>query len=93
MAYRIFLREATRIAGLKPEENSFPEADQSFFVEEAKRRDHRRLGKELELFTTQDQIGPGLILWLPKGALLRRLIEDYWKDEHYRHDYERFYSH
>ena len=57
-------------------------------LEEAKKRDHRRIGKELELFTIQDQVGPGLILWQPKGALLRRLIEDYWKDEHYRHDYE-----
>lgn len=61
-------------------------------LEEAKKRDHRRLGKELELFTTQDMIGPGLILWQPKGALLRRLIEDYWKDEHYRHDYELLYT-
>ena len=61
-------------------------------LEEAKKRDHRRLGKEMELFTTQDQIGPGLILWQPKGALLRRLIEDYWKDEHYRHDYELLYT-
>ncbi|MDR3628749.1 MAG: threonine--tRNA ligase [Desulfocapsaceae bacterium] len=61
-------------------------------LEEAKKRDHRRLGKELELFTTQDQIGPGLILWLPKGALLRRLIEDFWKDEHYKHDYELLYT-
>jgi threonyl-tRNA synthetase len=61
-------------------------------LEEAKKRDHRRLGKELELFTTEDQIGPGLILWQPKGALLRRLIEDYWKDEHYRHDYELLYT-
>jgi threonyl-tRNA synthetase len=61
-------------------------------LEEAKKRDHRRLGKELELFTTQDEIGPGLILWQPKGALLRRLIEDYWKDEHYRHDYELLYT-
>ncbi len=59
-----------------------------FQLEEAKKRDHRKLGKELELFTIQDQVGPGLILWQPKGALLRRLIEDYWKDEHYRHDYE-----
>ncbi|MDF1613667.1 threonine--tRNA ligase [Desulfurivibrio dismutans] len=57
-------------------------------LEEAKKRDHRKLGKELELFTINDQIGPGLILWQPKGALLRRLIEDYWRDEHYRHDYE-----
>jgi len=61
-------------------------------LEEAKKRDHRRLGKELQLFTTDDQIGPGLILWQPKGAQLRRLIEDYWKDEHYRHDYELLYT-
>ncbi len=63
-----------------------------FALEEAKKRDHRRLGKELELFTIQDQIGPGLILWQPKGALLRRLIEDFWKDEHYKHDYELLYT-
>ncbi|MDJ0622212.1 MAG: threonine--tRNA ligase [Desulfocapsaceae bacterium] len=61
-------------------------------LEEAKKRDHRKLGKELELFTIQDQIGPGLILWQPKGAQLRRLIEDYWKDEHYRHGYELLYT-
>lgn len=61
-------------------------------LEEAKKRDHRKLGKELELFTIQDQIGPGLILWQPKGAQLRRLIEDYWKEEHYRHGYELLYT-
>ena len=61
-------------------------------LEEAKKRDHRRLGKELELFTIRDEIGPGLILWQPKGAQLRRLIEDFWKDEHYRHDYELLYT-
>ncbi|OQX19349.1 MAG: threonine--tRNA ligase [Desulfobulbaceae bacterium A2] len=61
-------------------------------LEEAKRRDHRRLGKELELFTIRDQIGPGLILWLPKGAMLRRVIEDFWKDEHYRNGYELLYT-
>lgn len=61
-------------------------------LEEAKKRDHRRLGKQLELFTIQDQIGPGLILWQPRGALLRKLIEDYWKDEHYRHGYELLYT-
>jgi len=59
-----------------------------FTLEEAKKRDHRKLGKELELFTIQDQIGPGLILWQPKGALLRKLIEDYWKEAHYQYDYE-----
>lgn len=61
-------------------------------LEEAKKRDHRKLGKELDLFTTNDEIGPGLILWQPKGSQLRRLIEDFWKDEHYRHDYELLYT-
>ena len=61
-------------------------------LEEAKKRDHRKLGKELELFTVQEDIGAGLILWQPKGAQLRRLIEDYWKDEHYRHDYDLLYT-
>jgi threonyl-tRNA synthetase len=61
-------------------------------LEEAKKRDHRKLGKELELFTIQDQVGPGLILWQPKGALLRNIIEDYWRKEHYRHDYELLFT-
>lgn len=61
-------------------------------LEEAKKRDHRKLGKELELFTIQDQVGPGLILWQPKGALLRKLIEDHWKEEHYRKGYELLYT-
>ncbi|MCL2458452.1 MAG: threonine--tRNA ligase [Desulfobulbus sp.] len=61
-------------------------------LEEAKKRDHRRLGKQLGLFTIQDQIGPGLILWQPRGALLRRLIEDYWKDQHYRNGYQLLYT-
>jgi threonyl-tRNA synthetase len=61
-------------------------------LEEAKKRDHRKLGKELQLFTIRDEIGPGLILWQAKGAQLRRLIEDFWKDEHYRHDYELLYT-
>ncbi|WP_022853520.1 threonine--tRNA ligase [Thermodesulfatator atlanticus] len=57
-------------------------------LEEAKRRDHRRLGKELELFSIEDEVGPGLILWHPKGALIRKLIEDFWKDEHLKRGYE-----
>jgi threonyl-tRNA synthetase len=61
-------------------------------LEEAKKRDHRKLGRELELFTIQDQVGPGLILWQPKGAMLRKLIEDQWREEHYRHDYELLYT-
>ncbi|WP_035246587.1 threonine--tRNA ligase [Desulfogranum mediterraneum] len=61
-------------------------------LEEARKRDHRKLGKELGLFTIQDQIGPGLILWQPQGALLRKLIEDYWKEEHYKNGYELLYT-
>ncbi|MDR9501707.1 MAG: threonine--tRNA ligase [Desulfurivibrionaceae bacterium] len=61
-------------------------------LEEAKKRDHRKLGKELELFTINEQVGPGLILWLPKGALIRKLIEDYWRSEHYANDYELLYT-
>jgi threonyl-tRNA synthetase len=61
-------------------------------LEEAKKRDHRKLGRELELFTIQDQVGPGLILWQPKGAMLRKLLEDYWKEEHYRNDYQLLYT-
>jgi threonyl-tRNA synthetase len=61
-------------------------------LEEAKKRDHRKLGKELDLFTISDQVGPGMILWQPKGALARRLIEDYWKEEHYRNGYELLYT-
>ncbi len=58
------------------------------FLEEAKKRDHRKLGKELELFMISDMIGPGLILWLPKGAFIRRKIEDYWIEEHFKAGYE-----
>jgi len=61
-------------------------------LEEARKRDHRKLGKQLALFTIQDQIGPGLILWQPRGAQLRRLIEDFWKDEHYRNGYQLLYT-
>ena len=61
-------------------------------IEEAKKRDHRKLGKELELFIINDQIGPGLPLWLPKGALVRNLIENYWRAEHYANDYELLYT-
>ena len=75
---------------------AFPDAKQLkkylYQLEEAKKRDHRKLGKDLELFTIQDQIGPGLILWQPKGALIRRLIEDYWREEHYRNDYELLFT-
>ncbi len=57
-------------------------------LEEAKRRDHRRLGRELGLFDFYDEIGPGLVLWHPKGALLRTMLEDYLKKEHLRRGYQ-----
>lgn len=61
-------------------------------LEEAKKRDHRKLGKQLGLFTIQDEVGPGLILWQPRGALLRKLIEDYWKEAHYKNGYDLLYT-
>jgi threonyl-tRNA synthetase len=61
-------------------------------LEEAKKRDHRKLGRELDLFSSHDEIGPGLILWHPKGALVRSLIEDYWRREHRRGGYELLYT-
>lgn len=61
-------------------------------LEEIKRRDHRKLGKELDLITIQDEIGPGLVLWHPKGALVRLLIENFWREQHIRSGYELVYS-
>jgi len=58
------------------------------FLEEAKKRDHRRLGRELDLFDISDRVGPGLALWFPKGAALRRVIEDFWYREHRKAGYE-----
>ena len=52
-------------------------------LEEAKRRDHRQLGRELDLFSVSDETGAGLILWHPKGGFIRKQIEDYWRDEHH----------
>jgi threonyl-tRNA synthetase len=61
-------------------------------LEEIKRRDHRKLGKDLDLITIQDEIGPGLVLWHPKGAITRLLIENFWREQHLRHGYELVYS-
>jgi threonyl-tRNA synthetase len=61
-------------------------------LEEAKKRDHRKLGKELDLFSTQEEVGPGLVFWHPKGARIRHEIESFWKDMHYRNGYELLYS-
>lgn len=60
--------------------------------EEALKRDHRVLGKALDLFSIQDDIGGGLILWHPKGARIRNIIETYWKDQHFAADYDLLYT-
>lgn len=57
-------------------------------LEEAKKRDHRKLGKELGLFTITEETGGGLPMWMPKGALMRHLIENYWKETHLAHGYD-----
>lgn len=62
------------------------------FLEEVKKRDHRRLGKELDLFSINEEIGPGLILWHPDGALIRKTIEDFWREEHLKADYQLLYT-
>ncbi len=53
-------------------------------IEEAKKRDHRKLGVELDLFSFNDSLGGGLILWHPKGAAVRSAIEDFWREEHFK---------
>jgi threonyl-tRNA synthetase len=61
-------------------------------LEEAKKRDHRKLGKELELFTVNEAVGAGLPLWLPKGATIRRILEDYIVAKERAQGYEHVYS-
>ncbi|MDD3628016.1 MAG: threonine--tRNA ligase, partial [bacterium] len=59
---------------------------------EAEKRDHRRLGKELELFNIYEEAGGGLVFWLPNGALIRKIIEDFWREKHLDNGYELVYS-
>ena len=61
-------------------------------LEEAERRDHRTLGRQLNLFSIHEEIGPGLIVWHPKGGRIRSIVEDYWKSIHYRRGYDVVYS-
>ncbi|MDO8611784.1 MAG: threonine--tRNA ligase [Dehalococcoidia bacterium] len=61
-------------------------------IEEAYRRDHRRLGRELDLFSFHEEYGPGLVYWHPKGGRVRTIIEDFWREEHYKAGYELVYS-
>lgn len=57
-------------------------------LEEARKRDHRKLGRELDLFSIQDEAGPGLVIYHPKGAMLRTILEDFEKKEHLRRGYQ-----
>ena len=61
-------------------------------LDEAARRDHRKLGKELDLFSIHDEAGPGLVHWHPKGAVIRRVIEDFWRNEHIKRGYDIVYT-
>ena len=61
-------------------------------MEEAQKRDHRKIGRELDLFSVQDDVGPGLIHWHPKGARIRAIIEEFWRQEHFRGGYELLYT-
>ncbi len=61
-------------------------------VEEAKKRDHRRLGKELDLFLMPEEIGGGLVIYTPKGGRIRTVAEDFWRQEHYANGYEILYT-
>ncbi|MEO0971732.1 MAG: threonine--tRNA ligase [Pseudomonadota bacterium] len=61
-------------------------------LEEAEKRDHRRIGKDLELFSIQEDAGGGLVFWHPKGARMRRVMEDYWRERHVEAGYELLYT-
>ncbi len=67
-----------------------PEQLQAYhaMLEEAKRRDHRTIGKDLQLFSIQEDAGGGLVFWHPKGAIIRNTIETFWKDTHVQNGYE-----
>ncbi len=62
------------------------------FLEEVEKRDHRRLGKELDLFSTHEEAGAGLVYWHPNGGRMRVAVEDYWRSVHYRNGYEILYT-
>ncbi len=61
-------------------------------LEEVEKRDHRKLGRELDLYSVHDETGAGLILWHPRGARLRHIIETFWREEHYKNGYDLVYS-
>ena len=61
-------------------------------IEEAKRRDHRRIGTDLDLFSIEDEAGAGLVFWHPRGARMRLLIEEFWREAHFAGGYELLYT-
>ena len=61
-------------------------------IEEALKRDHRRLGRELDLFSIQEEVGPGLVLWHPKLGAVRNELEKFWKEEHWKRGYQFVYT-
>lgn len=61
-------------------------------LEDIEKRDHRRLGKELDLFSLHEEAGPGLAYWHPRGARVRVAIENFWRDQHYANGYEMVYT-
>ena len=62
------------------------------YLEEVEKRDHRRLGKELDLFSFHEQAGPGLAYWHPKGGRIRVALENFWRQEHYKNGYEMVFT-
>jgi len=84
-------KQLQRIYGI-----SFPKKkmleDYLTFLEEAKKRDHRKLGRELDLFSTHEEAGPGLVYWHPKGARIRLEIEDFWRRAHLENGYQILYT-
>jgi len=83
MLQRLYGMAATTQAGLDAELSR---------IEEAKKRDHRRLGRELDLYSISEDVGPGLAHWHPKGARIRVAIEDFWRREHFRAGYEMVFT-
>lgn len=59
---------------------------------DVEKRDHRKLGKELDLFSLHEEAGPGLVYWHPRGARVRQVIEQFWREEHYKNGYEMVYT-
>ncbi|MFC1899238.1 threonine--tRNA ligase [Chloroflexota bacterium] len=61
-------------------------------LDEAARNDHRKIGREMDLFSLHEEAGPGLVYWHPKGAMVRSVIEEFWKDEHFKRGYDIVYT-